>query len=428
LTLIFWVFLQMVLNPGCSCREAQRSVQAWWNHQGKFWREPCTRAICEARARLPLPWLMLVWHKMADRLSTQGPTLPGCHGRRVCVVDGTTVQTPDTILNQEAWPQPSSQKPGCGFPVIHIVGLFCLASGALLRAHHGSRRLHETRLFSLMRRALRRGYIFVADRAYWSFLNLAQFTKRGIDVVVRTKYADKLDWRRGKRLGHNDRLVIMKKPIEPSRVVKARAWKRLPEFITVRQVRAIVMRRGFRSQELVITTTLLDAEKWPVSTIVYLYDRRWRVEMNFDDLKTTQAAAVLRCKSPAMIRRELVMHAIAYNLVRRLMLESAVSFDNPLERQSFKGTLDTLRVWQHELGAPRSASKREDVLLDMLEICALDQVPFRPDRSEPRAVKRRPKSFPYLTSHRRTYKPDPSRKNKGKTKRKAPPAAPVLCA
>ena len=168
MTLIFWVFLQMVLCPGTSCREAQRATQAWWRRQGRRWLNPNTNAFCQARARLPLAWLQKVWWRLADRICAQAPSLPGCHGRRMLVVDGTTVQTPDTTSNQAQWPQVTSQQPGCGFPLVHLVGFFCLSSGALLRATNGAWKDHEMRLFALLRGTLRRGDVLVADRGFWS--------------------------------------------------------------------------------------------------------------------------------------------------------------------------------------------------------------------------------------------------------------------
>ena len=190
----------------------------------------------------------------------------------------------------------------------------------------------------------------------------------------------------------------MSKPDDASRVMKRRWWSRLPQQIIVRQIRLRLTQRGHRDEELVVTTTLLDPVAWPAAQIATLYLRRWRVEMNFDDLKTSQELAVLRCQSPDMILRELLMHAIAYNLIRRLMLESSLLLGTPIERQSFKGTVDTLRAWRETLAAPGHASQREDVLLDMLLLCALDQLPHRPGRHQPRAVKRRPKPYQLLTS------------------------------
>jgi hypothetical protein len=324
MTLIFWVFLQMVLCPGTSCREAQRATQAWWRRQGRRWLNPNTNAFCQARARLPLAWLQKVWWRLADRICAQAPSLPGCHGRRMLVVDGTTVQTPDTTSNQAQWPQVTSQQPGCGFPLVHLVGFFCLSSGALLRATHGAWKDHEMRLFALLRGTLRRGDVLVADRGFWSFANLAFLPLRGVDLIVRAKYANTLDWRQGQRLGKNDRLVI--------------------------------------------------------------------------------------------------------DLIRRLMLESSLLLGTPIERQSFKGTVDTLRAWRETLAAPGHASQREDVLLDMLLLCALDQLPHRPGRHQPRAVKRRPKSYQLLTRHRRLFTESPSRQNKGKPRTKSKHHSTVLSA
>ena len=324
MTLIFRVFLQMVLYPGTSCRKAQRATQAWWRRQGRRWLNPNTNAFCQARARLPLAWLQKVWWRLADRICAQAPSLPGCHGRRMLVVDGTTVQTPDTTSNQAQWPQVTSQQPGCGFPLVHLVGFFCLSSGALLRATHGAWKDHEMRLFALLRGTLRRGDVLVADRGFWSFANLAFLPLRGVDLIVRAKYANTLDWRQGQRLGKNDRLVT--------------------------------------------------------------------------------------------------------DMIRRLMLESSLLLGTPIERQSFKGTVDTLRAWRETLAAPGHASQREDVLLDMLLLCALDQLPHRPGRHQPRAVKRRPKSYQLLTRHRRLFTESPSRQNKGKPRTKSKRHSTVLSA
>jgi len=236
---------------------------------------------------------------------------------------------------------------------------------------------------------MRRGDILIADRGFWSYPNFFLLPSRGDDLIVRTKYAAKIDWRRGRRLGGNDRLITMRKPREVSQVVGSRCWNRLATSIVVRQVRVRTKRKGFCDVELVIATSLLDPVLWPVETLVRLYERRWRIEMNFDDLKTSQAAAMRRCQSPAMVRRELVMHVIAYNIIRRLMLESALTFEASLDRISFKGTADTFRAWRSVLAAA-GQGKAVDAFIDRLIICALDELPHRPGRHEPRAVKDAP--------------------------------------
>lgn len=417
LPLVFWAFLNMVLHPGSPCREAQRSIQAWWKKQHSIWRNPCSSAFCAARARLPMDWLRRLWLRAATLLSASAPSLPGCHNRRVLVVDGTTVQAPDTELNQKEWPQPSTQKPGCGWPLIHLLGIFCLSSGALLHAVHGKWKTSEARMFAFIRRVLRRGDIVVADRGFWSFANLAFLPMRGVDLVVRGRYADKIDWREGKHLGKNDRLITMKRPPVASCVMSLRLWKSLPEIITVRQIRTRIDVPGFRTKDLLILTTLLDPALWPVETLFALYVRRWKVELYFDDIKTTMHASAMRCLSPNMVRRELLLHAIAYNLIRRLMLQSAWQEAAPLDQISFKGTLDTIRHWQHTTHLQRSARARGEVLENMFRLCANDLLPLRPGRSEPRAVKRRPKPFPRLTIHRRLMKVPPSRNSRKKSER-----------
>lgn len=419
LPLVFWACLNMVLHPGSSCRETQRSIQAWWKRRRRLWLNPCSSAFCAARARLPMDWLRRLWWRAADQLAAAAPSLPGCHGRRVLVVDGTSVTAPDTLENQQAWPQPGSQKPGCGFPLISLVGIFCLGSGALLRAAHGRWKTSEARLFALLRRTLRRGDILVADRGFWSFANLAFLPLRGVDFVVRGRYAARIDWRKGKRLGKDDRLVTMKRPAnkDASRVMSARLWRRLPETITVRQVRVPIARAGFRTQELLLITTLLDPVLWPVETLASLYTRRWRVELYFDDIKTTMQASAMRCLTPGMVRRELLLHAIAYNLIRRILLQSAWQHAAPLDQLSFKGTLDTVRHWQHTLAAARSTGAREQALEEMLVLCAADLLPLRPGRREPRVLKRRPKPYQYLTRPRPLMIVSPSRNDKGKPRK-----------
>ena len=422
LTLVFWACLNMVFKPGSSCRESQRSIQAWWKRRKRNWRNPCSSAFCAARARLPLDWLRSLWWRAAERLAAAAPDLPGCHGRRVLVADGTSVTAPDTYANQQEWPQPGSQKPGCGFPLIPIVGIFCLGSGALLRAAHGRWKTSEARLFALLRRILCRGDIVVADRGFWSFANLAFLPMRGADMVVRGRYADRIDWRKGKRLGKDDRLITMKRPADKdaSRVMSPRLWRQLPQTITVRQMRVRSARPGFRTRELLLITTLLDPVLWPVKTLLALYERRWRVELYFDDIKTTMQASSMRCRTPAMVRRELLLHAIAYNLVRRIMLQSAWKEGAPLDQISFTGTLDTVRHWQHTIAAQRGAGAREEALDEMLLLCAADLLPLRPGRSEPRVLKRRPKPYQYLTRPRSLMRVSPSRDNKGKPRKTIP--------
>jgi len=400
LHLTFWAFLSQVLSPGSSCREIVRKVQAWYAPQDKT-PDSGTSAYCQARSRLPLARLTELHQTLAGKLSARIVAPDLWWGRRVKVVDGTGVSMPDTAANQQAWPQPSGQKPGCGFPVVKLVACFCLASGALLQWVEGTLHEHDGRLLQKLLSAFKKGDVVLADRGFSSFASLATLVARGVDAVMRVHHFRKLDWRAGQRLGRRDRLVRWKKgPLQGGLWSRAQ-WDQLPEEITVRLVEIMVAVPGFRTQKLVLVTTLLDAPTYRAEALGQLYFRRWAVELFFRDIKTTLGLDVLRCQTPAMVRKEIVMHAIAYNLIRALMQDIAHSYQIHLHRLSFKGTVDALRQWR-ELFENAKSQKRTTGKLRRLfyQNIAHDLLPDRPDRSEPRVVKRRPKNFRLLTKPR----------------------------
>jgi hypothetical protein len=400
LHLTFWAFLSQVLSPGSSCREIVRKVQAWYAPQDKT-PDSGTSAYCQARSRLPLARLTELHQTLAGKLSARIVAPDLWWGRRVKVVDGTGVSMPDTAANQQAWPQPSGQKPGCGFPVVKLVACFCLASGALLQWVEGTLHEHDGRLLQKLLSAFKKGDVVLADRGFSSFASLATLVARGVDAVMRVHHFRKLDWRAGQRLGRRDRLVRWKKgPLQGGLWSRAQ-WDQLPEEITVRLVEIMVAVPGFRTQKLVLVTTLLDAPTYSAEALGQLYFRRWAVELFFRDIKTTLGLDVLRCQTPAMVRKEIVMHAIAYNLIRALMQDIAHSYQIHLHRLSFKGTVDALRQWRELFENAKRQKRTTDKLRRLFyQNIAHDLLPDRPDRSEPRVVKRRPKNFRLLTKPR----------------------------
>jgi len=234
-----------------------------------------------------------------------------------------------------------------------------------------------------------------------SFPSLATLLARGVDAVMRVHQFRKLDWRAGKRLGHRDRLVVWKKNQFQGKLWTREQWAQLPEVITVRLVEIVVAVPGFRTQKLVLVTTLLDAQTYSAEALGQLYFRRWAVALFFRDLKTTLGLDVLRCLTPAMIRKEIVMHAIGYNLIRALMQDIAHSHQVSLLGLSFKGTVDALRQWRELFENARTQSRTTCKLRRLFyQSIAQDPLPKRPDRSEPRVVKRRPKNFRLLTTPR----------------------------
>ena len=168
---------------------------------------------------------------------------------------------------------------------------------------------------------------------------------------------------------------------------------------------------GFRTQSLVVVTTLTDPIRYPATEIAKLYLRRWAVELFFRDIKITLGMDVLRCQTPTMIRKEIVMHAIAYNIIRALMQHAAALYHVPIERLSFKGAVDTLRQWVDTLNAVHDKPREQARLFNqLLQILAEDTVPYRPDRTEPRVRKRRPKAYPLMTHPRHDYRLDATSK------------------
>jgi hypothetical protein len=400
LTLTFWAFLSQVLSPGCSCREIVRKVQAWYAPQDQP-LDSGTSAYCQARRRLPLAALTELHQTLAAKLSARLTTPELWLGRRVKVVDGTGLSMPDTVANQKVWPQPNTQKVGCGFPVVKLAACFCLASGALLHWVEGTLHEHDCRLFQKLLATFQKGDVVLADRGFSSFPSLASLLARGVAAVMRVHHFRKLDWRAGKRLGPRDRLVTWQKNQLQGQLWSRAQWAQLPAELTVRLVEILVTVPGFRTQKLVLVTTLLDAQTYSAEALGQLYFRRWAGELFFRDLKTTLGLDVLRCRTPAMVRKEIVMHAIAYNLIRALMQDIAHRYQVSLQRLSFKGTVDALRQWrelfENAKGPARTTGKLRRLFYQSI---AEDLLLDRPNRSEPRVVKRRPKNFRLLTKTR----------------------------
>lgn len=402
LPVVFWTFLCQVLANG-TCRHGVASVQSLLSRHGEAICSPSTAAYCKARVRIPIRLLIKIHRHLVTVMCPR-------RSPRTFVVDGTTLSMPDTPANQVAWPQSRSQKEGCGFPIMRLVGLFDLATGVWIGAATAPFRSSERNLVRKLWKHVRAGDTIVADSGFCCWFTLYLFGKKGVKVVMRNNGIRKPD-PRAKNLGRGDRLERWKKPNIRPKWISPQVYAAMPESIAVRVVSVTVdPGAGFRSTEIQIATTMLDAKKMSALDIGILYQNRWRVELFIDDLKTTLGMAVLKTLSPAMIRRELLAHIIAYNLLRALMHHGKSA---GAESASFKGTIDRLNHWLPiVLNAP-SAKLRKRLVMDLTELVAEDQVPSRPFRREPRAVKRRPKPHQLLNvprhqmieiSHRSRYK------------------------
>ena len=398
----FWAFLSQVLSPQSACRDAVRKAQAWWSLGRRLPVSTNTSAYCQARSRLSEQTLLAIHRQTAQRLECNVPTDSLWLGRRVKVVDGTTCSMPDTAESQKAYPQPGSQKPGCGFPMMKLVGLFCLASGALLEVVRGTLRVHESQLFRHLWPHLNPGDVLLADRGFCSFFSLSSLQERGVDCLMRLHQRRRVDFRGGKRLGPEDIVLNWTKPAQRPETLSAQEFSALPDSLTVRQIRLHPNIKGFRVRTIVLVTTLLDPIAFPAQALGELYFQRWSVELHFREIKTLLRLDILRCLSPQMVHKELLLHMIAYNLIRCLMQQAAICHHVDLSRISFKGTLDTLHHFADVIRAAAAKPRqRAQLYSEMLRLIALDQLPIRPLCSEPRAKKRRPKNYQLLTKPRK---------------------------
>lgn len=415
---IFWAFLDQTQTPEGSCRETVRKIMAWRRLEAPRGpigdMSPDTSAYCKARSRLPLDIMQDINAHLAERLVRNTPRDTLWRGRRIKLVDGTGVSMPDTTANQALYPQSSGQKPGCGFPAMNLVGIFCLSSGALLHVAKDSRQVHETKLFERLWYTVERGDVIVADRGYCSFGAFANLAGRGADVLMRlpeTKCRRAI----GSKLPKSENFdvqITWRRPSQRIPSMRVEDFELLPEELPVRVIRANIAQHGFRSQSITLITTLTD----PAITaqeLLALYFRRWEIELHFREIKILLNMDVLRCKTPEMIERELLMHITAYNLIRSLMQTSAASYGADIGRLSFKGSLDAVRHFANAAQAAGDKPRTVNAIIqEMLAAIAKDPNPHRPGRSEPRAIKRRPKNYHLLTKPRHRMGNLPHR-NKG---------------
>jgi len=399
-----WVFLSQCLSPDHSCRDAVARLIAW---RLAFGLKPCSAdpgAYCTARGDLPEEALHGLVRESGKQVEDESPESWLWHGRRVRVVDGSTITMPDTEENQAAYPQQKTQKPGCGFPIARILVIFSLSLGTVLEAaigkYHG-KQTGENSLFRTLYDALDEGDIILADRYFSGWSDIALPLLRGIDIVVRKHQHRRTDFRRGKRLGKDDHLIFWTRPQCP-KWMSAEQYATLPAELTLREVRIHVAQKSFRTKSLVVVTTLLDAEEYPPEEIALLYRRRWQAELHLRSLKIVLQMDHLRCKTPERVRNEFFTHLLGYNLIRGVMATAAFQSGQSPWEISFKGTLQTLSQF---LPLLLSSVSSEAWCMALLTAVATHNVGDRPDRFEPRLRKRRPKPYKHLREHRRNYKP-----------------------
>jgi hypothetical protein len=397
-----WTFLSQIFDPDHSCAQAVARLLAFRISKGL---PPCssdTGGYCKARKRLPEQAVHSLVRKTGRELMDKGPRRWLWHGRQAKLVDGSTVSMADTEENQTEYPKPEHLPDGVGFPIMRLLVIFTLSVGTVLDAAMGrfhGKRSGELSLFRTLDDVLDPGDVVVGDRIFSNFWDVARLKARGIDIVMRMHAGRAPVYFRGRGHSKGNRRICWGRKKRPEWMTEE-LYNTLPEWLYLRALRVDVPQRGFRTKQLVLVTTLTDAEAYPAADIAELYRRRWQVELNLRSLKTTLQMDILRGKSPDIVRKEVWAHLLVYNIVRALMAKAAVQAGVRSEEISFKGALQTFNAfWPHfvEASNPAEVARLWTIMINAI---AQRRVGDRPDRYEPRAVRRRAKHYPRLSMPR----------------------------
>ena len=400
-----WAFLSQVLHQKeqRSCLAAVSRVLVLMVALG---REACAKnsgAYCKARAKLSEVVIERLALEVAQGCEKAIPRHWLWHGHHVKLADGTTVSMPDTEENQEEYPQQSSQKEGLGFPLARLVVLMSLATAMVSGMAIGPYSGKETGEMALMRQLLDQldpNDILLTDRYFCSYFMIALLLEKKVHFVARLHHCRKTNYQRVQRLGKNDYLVVWTRPEKPA-WMDQETYDEIPKWLTLRQIELNVTEAGFRVESLTVVTTLIDAKKYTRDDIAELYHKRWFVELDIRSIKVTLGMDVLRCKSPEMVRKEIWTCLLAYNLIRKTMLQAAKRHKLSPRQLSFTTAMQTLAAsWETlpTLDQPTQLS----LIKAQIDSIASQIVgkPERANRVEPRATKRRPKPHRLLTMTR----------------------------
>jgi hypothetical protein len=385
------MFMAQALSADGSCRQAVDDAAVKRLVAGLPRNSSNTAAYCKARARLPQTLISTLALRTATLVADGVVDAWLWQGRRVLLADGTTLTLADTEENQAAYPQSASQGAGLGFPKLRLVALLCLASGALLDAAEGpckGKGSDEQTLFRQLLGHLEAGDVLLGDAYFPTYFLLCELQRLGVDGVFEQYGARKrsTNFSQGTRLGPKDHLIVWTKPKRPD-WMSAEAYATVPDTLTVRELKV-----GGK----ILVTTFLSAKETPKRQLKALYWRRWNVELDVRNIKTTLGMETLRCRSPEMIRKELWVYLLAYNLIRLLMAQAALLADQVPRQLSFKHTVQVWISW-HQRGG---GSYNGVVMHGLLLLIAEPRVGLRPGRIEPRQRKRRNNTFPLLNKTR----------------------------
>jgi hypothetical protein len=402
--IVLWAFLAQALKDGkgAACAAAVADIATYRQQVGGPVPSGDTGDYCRARAKLDLEALRRLTVQTAGRLESQADRSWLFHGLHPKLIDGFTFTMPDTDDNQKQFPQQKTQRPGAGFPIARACVVLSLATAAVQDMNLGPYEGKQTGESALLRGilgCLHPGDVAVFDRIFCSFLMLALLRMRGIHFCARLHQRRPVDFRQGRRLGPDDRLVTWIRPKRPA-WMSEQQYEQIPETMTLRQIRFQVTEPGKRTKELVVVTSLTDPQEHPAEAIAALYGYRWNAELDIRVIKQTLGLDHVRCKTPDMVRRELWVTLLAYNLIRKLIATAAAVHDQQPRQIGFTLACQTvLSSWM--LLATGACRDERELWKSALKRIAANEVAHRPGRIEPRMIKRDRQHYPMMHDPRR---------------------------
>jgi hypothetical protein len=399
-----WAWLsQSISKKDASCEDTVARVIADRVAHRQKACSPDNSSYCAARRRLSEEVVVDLTHQTGQELHRQALLEWLWKARRVVLADGSTATMADTAANQAEYPQSRNQKAGLGFPILRLVVLLSLSVGTVLKCAVGrcrGKKTGEQSLFRQMWDALEHGEIILADRLYDSYRDIALLKERGVDVVFGKKQSRNCDFRRGRKLGKDDHVIAWKKPkYDASRYESKAEWEALPAEMEIREVRVTVRREGYRTRKVVVVTTLLDGEMYSAKELTDLFSERWHIELDLRSIKRSLGMHHLTSKSPEMVRKELWMYLLAYNLIRVRMAQAAALHGPMPRRLSFTAAKALMDSFAPHLSTTVGQEHRR-IEAELLRAIARCRIPKRPGRKEPRAIKKRVQKYSYLTKPR----------------------------
>ena len=395
--LVLWAFLSQVLRDGkeASCQSAVARIIAHLTGMARPAPSSDTGDYCRARAKLPEAALKELSCLVASNAQEQVPkNWLWKQSKHTKLIDGFTFMMPDTAKNQSAYPQHSAQKPGIGFPIARVTAIISLATGCVLAATLGPFSGKETGETALLRRLLTffsKGDVVVADRYFCCYWLVVLLMKLGVHVCFRKVVNRHGRFTKSKRLGKNDHMYVWHRPQKSAWMTKE-FYESLPTQIVIRQIEYIIDAPGRKQQPFVIVTTMLEPTGnncVSYDDIADLYSYRWNAELDIRNIKTFMNLHHVRCKSPAMVHRELWVSLLAYNLIRVTIATAAQQHDLVPRQISFVSACQfVLAAWQ-ELPRIRNHQNRMEFCRRLLKELSKCLVANRPGRIEPRVNKKR---------------------------------------